>query len=81
MTILCTSSGPSATRSMRLKRHIQASGVSSDMPRAPCTWIARSSTSITTFAATTLIIEIVCRAARFPSVSICQAALRVRSLA
>ena len=66
---------------MRLKRHIQASGVSSDMPSAPCTWIARSSTSMTTFAATTLIIEIACRAARLPSVSICQAAFRVSSRA
>ena len=81
ITILWTSSGPSATRSMRLKRHIQASGVSSDIPSAPWTWIARSSTSMTTFAATTLIIEISCRAARLPSVSICQAALRVSSRA
>jgi hypothetical protein len=59
---------------MRLKRHIIASGVSSVMPSEPCVWIARSSTSMTTFAATTLIIEIDCRAARLPSVSICHAA-------
>ena len=66
MTILWTSSGPSAIRSMRLKRHIQASGVSSDIPSEPWTWIARSSTSMTTLAATTLIIEISRRASRLP---------------
>ena len=74
ITILWTSSGPSATRSMRMKRHMPASGVSSDIPSEPWTWIARSSTSMTTFAATTLIIEIAWRARRLPSVSICQAA-------
>ena len=36
-----------------------ASGVSSDIPSAPCTCIARSSTSMIIFAAITLIIEIV----------------------
>src|SRR6185437_546539 len=74
ITILWTSSGPSAMRSMRPWRHIEATGVSSETPSAPSTWIARSSTSMNTLAATTLIIEISCRAARLPSVSIFQAA-------
>ena len=77
ITILWTSSGPSATLSMREKRHIPASGVSSDIPSEPWTWIARSSTSMTTLAATTLIIEISRRASFLPSVSIFQAAIRV----
>ena len=59
-----------------LDRAIQVHGVSSETPRAPWTWIARSSTSMTTFAATTLVIEISWRAARFPSVSIFHAARR-----
>src|SRR4029077_2061040 len=42
-TILWTSSGPSARRSMRLKRQSEARGVSSVMPREPWIWIARSS--------------------------------------
>ncbi len=62
---------------MRLKRQRAASGVSSVIPRLPWTWIARSSTSITMLAATTLIAEICWRAARLPSVSIFQAAKRV----
>ena len=37
ITILWTSSGPSATLSMRLNRHIPASGVSSDIPSDPWT--------------------------------------------
>ena len=74
MTILWTSSGPSAIRSQRPWRHIAASGVSSDMPSAPCTCIARSSTRWCIWAAITLIIEISWRAARLPSVSIFQAA-------
>ena len=64
---------------MRLNRHIPASGVSSDMPSAPWVWIARSSTSMTTFAATTLIIEISWRAARLPAVSIFHAACSVEA--
>ena len=44
------------------------------MPSAPCTCIARSSTSWCICAATTLVIEISWRAARLPSVSIFQAA-------
>ena len=51
---------------MREKRHIPASGVSSDIPSEPWTWIARSSTSMTTLAATTLIIEISRRASFLP---------------
>ena len=43
-----------------------ASGVSSDIPSEPWTWIARSSTSMTTLAATTLIIEISRRASFLP---------------
>src|SRR3954447_2055698 len=74
MTILWTSSGPSARRSMRRLRHMIASGVSSETPSAPWTWMARSSTSITTFAATTFVIEIAWRASRLPYSSICQAA-------
>ena len=35
ITILCTSSGPSASRSMRRLRHRAASGVSSETPSAP----------------------------------------------
>src|SRR5205085_2404660 len=42
ITCSCTSSGPSASRSIRPSRHMRASGVSSETPRAPCTWIARS---------------------------------------
>ena len=34
ITILCTSSGPSASRSIRSWRHITASGVSSETPLA-----------------------------------------------
>src|SRR5437016_10845795 len=74
MVCLCTSSGPSARRSMRPSRHMRASGVSSETPRAPCTWMARSSTFMKTFAATTLIIEISCRASFLPTVSIFHAA-------
>ena len=74
MTILWTSSGPSAIRSQRPCRHAAASGVSSDIPSAPCTCIARSSTRWCIWAAITLIIEMSWRAARFPSVSILQAA-------
>src|SRR6201992_3824205 len=74
-TILGTSSGPAARRSMRLKRHIGASGVSSVMPRDPWIWIARSRTFITMFAATILIAEIDWRAGRLPSVSLFPAGL------
>ena len=74
MTILWTSSGPSAIRSQRPWRHWAASGTSSDMPSAPCTCIARSSTRWCICAAITLIIEMSWRAARLPSVSIFQAA-------
>lgn len=35
ITILCASSGPSAIRSARPCRHIDATGVSSETPRAP----------------------------------------------
>ena len=74
ITILWTSSGPSAIRSSGPGATCAASGVSSDMPSAPCTCIARSSTSWCICAAITLIIEMSWRAARLPSVSIFQAA-------
>src|SRR6185295_2938743 len=81
ITILWTSSGPSAIRSQRPWRHAAASGVSSDIPSAPCTCIARSSTRWCIWAAMTLIIEMSCRAARLPSVSIVQASCRTISRA
>ena len=70
ITILCTSSGPSAMRSERPLRHIAATGVSSVTPSAPMVWIARSHTSISRLAAITLIIEISCAASFLPTVSI-----------
>ena len=42
IVILCTSSGPSAMRSVRTWAYIAASGVNCVTPAAPCTWIARS---------------------------------------
>src|SRR5262249_1074155 len=74
ITCLCTSSGPSASRSMRPSPPRRAGGGSSAPPRAPCTWMARSSTRMNTLAATTLIIEISCRASFLPTVSIFHAA-------
>src|SRR5437016_7843885 len=55
---VCTSSGPSASRSVRTLAQALARNVSSETPAPPCAWIARSSTRSVTFGATTLIIAI-----------------------
>src|SRR5437899_2076511 len=54
---VCTSSGPSASRSVRTLAQALARNVSSETPAPPCAWIARSSTRSVTFGATTLIID------------------------
>ena len=77
----CTSSGPSASRSVRACAHACARNVSWLTPCAPCAWIARSITCSATFGATTLIIAIAARAALLPTVSIKCAACIVSSRA
>ena len=77
----CTSSGPSASRSVRDEAQACARKVSWLTPAAPCAWIARSSTRSATFGATTLIIAISARAALLPTVSIKCAARIVSSRA
>src|SRR5690606_10768421 len=76
-----TSSGPSASRRVRRPAHIAASGVSALTPAPPCTWMARSTTSIATRGAITLIAATSDRAACTPCLSISQAVLRVSSRA
>ena len=49
----CTSSGPSASRSVRASAYSCASGVSAETPAPPCTWIAASSMASTTLGAST----------------------------
>src|SRR3989475_11856528 len=51
MVCLCTSSGPSARRSMRPSRHMRASGVASQTPSAPRTWMGGAGTVMKTVAA------------------------------
>jgi hypothetical protein len=77
----CTSSGPSARRSVRFHAYIHASGNASDTPPPPCAWIAQSITCCAMFGATILIIAISARAALLPTVSIIDAALSVSSRA
>ena len=81
MSRRCTSSGPSAIRSVRSPAHIIASGVSSLTPAPPWVWIARSTTSRAIRGATTLMAAISLRAPFAPTVSIIHAALRVSSRA
>src|ERR1043165_8151525 len=66
----CTSSGPSAKRSVRELAHAAAHSKSCEIPPPPCACIARSRTRSATFGATTLIIAISARAALLPTVSI-----------
>ena len=46
MRILCTSSGPSAMRSVRAPWYMPDSGRSLETPAAPQIWIARSTTRV-----------------------------------
>ena len=55
--------------------------MSSVTPRPPCTWMARSRTSCSTFAPKNLMSEMSTRAAFAPAWSMRQAACRVRSRA
>src|SRR3954451_8676234 len=77
----CTSSGPSASRSVRVCAHIAASGKSSQTPAAPCAWMARSSTRSVIRGTTTLTIASSFRAALLQTVSISEAAFIVSSRA
>ncbi len=77
----CTSSGPSAIRSVRAMAYIRASGTSSDTPAPPCAWMAWSMTQRAVRGTTTLIAEISVRASRLPTVSISHAVFNTRSRA
>ena len=72
---MCTSSGPSANRSVRMPANISASGKSWLRPPAPWVWIALSRIHSTVFGVAILIAWISECAARLPWVSISQAAL------
>jgi len=58
MFSLCTSSGPSARRSVRALAHIHARGVSWHTPCAPCAWMALSITCSAMVGAFTLMAPI-----------------------
>ena len=76
---LCTSSGPSAKRSVRIAAYDAASGKSCERPPAPCAWMARSTISWTTLGVAILIAWISVCAPRLPTVSISQAVLSTSS--
>jgi hypothetical protein len=73
---LWTSSGPSASRNVRIPAQLCASGVSWLTPAAPNAWTASSITFSAMFGALTLIIAISARAALLPALSIRSAAFR-----
>src|SRR5256885_1696091 len=73
----CTSSGPSAKRSVREWAHMDASGNSWLTPPPPWSWMARSTTRSVMLGTATLISAIACRAALLPTVSIMDAAHRL----
>ena len=68
-------------RAARAARYICSSGRSPEKPSEPCTWIARSITSCSTFAPQYLIIAISTRALDAPTWSIVHAACSVSSRA
>src|SRR5690606_6632262 len=74
---LCTSSGPSANRSVRMPAYISASGKSWLRPPAPCTWIALSSTHWTVAGVAILMAWISVWAPLLPTVSMSHAVFRV----
>ena len=69
----CTSSGPSARRSVRMWAYIDDSPKSSPIPAAPCAWMAWSMISSAICGTATLMPEISVRAALLPSLSISHA--------
>lgn len=81
MLRLCTSSGPSARRRVRMCAHMLANGKSSVTPAPPWTWIARSMIFSAMAGATTLISAISFFATLLPCLSIMSAACSVSSLA
>src|SRR5688500_13832135 len=66
----CTSSGPSAKRSVRECAHMEASGNSWLTPPPPCSCMARSTTASVMLGTATLISAMACLAALLPTVSI-----------
>ena len=62
MAMRCTSSGPSAKRSVRAPAHSRASGKSSETPPPPCACMEMSRTSSTVDGASTLAAAILPRA-------------------
>ncbi len=62
----CTSSGPSAMRSVRAPAHRRASGVSPDTPAPPCACTAASSAASAAAGASTLAAAILPRACARP---------------
>ena len=76
---LCTSSGPSANRSVRIPAYADASGKSCESPPAPCTWMALSRIHCTVCGVAILIAWISVCAPRLPTVSISQAVLSTSS--
>src|SRR4029453_4226044 len=76
---LCTSSGPSANRSVRMPANHSASGKSWLNPPAPCTWIALSRIHSTVWGVAILMAWISVCAPRLPAVSMSHAVFRTRS--
>src|SRR5690348_6774062 len=79
--LLCTSSGPSAKRSVRALAHRWASGKSWLTPPPPCAWMARSITHCAIAGVTILIAWISACAPLLPTVSISHAVLSTSSRA
>src|SRR6185312_2496937 len=70
----CTSSGPSNRCIARCQAYMAASGVSSETPAPPCTWMARSMTFVAARGQATLAIETRFLAALLPCSSITEQA-------